>query len=225
MRKYLFLCLILAASMLFAASGCGSAESSDSVNVPSEPVKPTTAAVETSIVTTAEPSTEAPTEPTTADSSELFAYYDDLAAEWEKNGDTTPYELSLPSFQLLGIYNGNAYIYASYCLNPPSTEHKIFTVDKDNVGKEIIDLDSINGKGNFTLRFCNGYTYVMDSDNRLHEFDPSGGQVNSVTFDQPSYMSLIGVSPAGDVIITDSYNHVWNLYCLSDLLLAHFTTS
>ena len=152
----------------------------------------TTAAAETPEESQAE------TESTAEDNNATYAYFDELNAEYESDGDTTFKKLDINitanhKHSLFGFHNG-------------TNNRKFWSVDEDGNGSIILDMDKISADVPYQ---CSGYIYyrVRDIDTSSDSFHKADIHGNEVAVSDPVPMSnceeILFIVPDGHVITFD----------------------
>ncbi len=189
-------------------------ESSSSSSAADKQDKTDAADAEAAGNTTSAPEESTPEETTTTAEPEpkedgtKYAYYDDLAAEYEKSGNTTCYGAKQS-------YSGTAY--GNDLRTPVVSNGEVYGF---NVRKQILWHIDKNGNSNVvaaevsrdnTPTFCAGYFYYK-KDETIHKVGADGKEAGSLKIDTDKYgwgLEIQYVTPAGQVIIGDYSGHYY----------------
>ena len=167
----------------------------------------TSSAAET---TAAAEESAAETESTAEDNNAAYAYFDELNAEYESEGDTTFKKLDINitanhKHSLFGFHNG-------------TNNRKFWSVDEDGNGSIILDMDKISADVPYQ---CSGYIYyrVRDIDTSSDSFHKADIHGNEVAVSDPIPMGnceeLLFIVPDGHVMTFDYTSGNYHYYVYS----------
>lgn len=190
--------LVMVLGLCAAMAGCNSSEeSSSTANSGSIAVaeKTDSAPAETvgSEASDSVQETEAPAE----DNSALYAYYDELAAEFEKEGNnsvryfTKAINVNVPD----EIIYDNGYVFFSKMLWQESAQESCiyrYSIEE----KELQQILTYDGYNTSEIYYCSGYIYLVISmygqNSVLYKYDIDGNQIASVENAHPHFFTDTG---------------------------------